>query len=100
LRGQRRHHTGFPLSSASPGSDTQNLDGLMRRAPDAEVKKPIRISLWVWLTSASCRSYLGLKCRIRDQARRLLRVGNRHGLSAGITTFDHTECRVCGSRRM
>ncbi|WP_369814629.1 DUF6255 family natural product biosynthesis protein [Brevundimonas sp. Leaf280] len=29
-----------------------------------------------------------------------MRVGNRHGLSAGITTFDHTECRVCGSRRM
>jgi len=47
LRGQRRHHTGFPLSSASPGSDAQNLDRLMRRALDAEVKKHIRISLCV-----------------------------------------------------
>lgn len=47
LRGQRRHHTGFPLSSASPGGDAQNLDLFMRRAPDAEVKKHIRISLWV-----------------------------------------------------
>lgn len=47
LRGQRRHHTGFPLSSASPGSDAQNLDLFMRRAPDAEVKKHIRISLWL-----------------------------------------------------
>ena len=51
LRGQRRHHTGFPLSSASPGGDAQNLDLSMRRAPDAEVKKHIRISLWVLATS-------------------------------------------------
>ena len=51
LRGQRRHHTGFPLSSASPAGDAQNLDLFMRRAPDAEVKKHIRISLWLLAAS-------------------------------------------------
>ncbi len=57
LRGQRRHHTGFPLSSASPESDAQNLDLSMRRAPDAKVKKHIRISLWVLAASAIAHAF-------------------------------------------
>lgn len=80
LRGQRRHHTGFPLSSASPGGDAQNLDLFMRRAPDAEVKKHIRISLWVLAASAIAHAFQ----LVWVMAARAHQILNRISLDLGL----------------